>query len=135
MTSKTITKREQYNILTEVLGFAQANGYTLPEGVTYDTLVDFCAHEVELLDSKAASAKERAAKKREEGDALRETVYGVLSDTEAMTIDAIVSAINDPTVTRNMVTSRLGQLAKADRVEKDSVTTDDKRKIAAYRRK
>ena len=135
--TKKITKKEQYNVLLDIVRFVDGN-YALPEGVTFEYLYGFVNHEIELLDNKAAAAQKRAAVKKEEGDALREEVYNVLSDTDFMTIDDIVAAVGNPNVTRNMVTSRLTQLGRLDRVEKDNVAAgeDNKgRKISAYRRK
>ena len=135
--TKKITKKEQYNVLLDIVRFVDGN-YALPEGVTFEDLYGFVNHEIELLDNKAAAAQKRAAVKKEEGDALREEVYNVLSDTDFMTIDDIVAAVGNPNVTRNMVTSRLTQLGRLDRVEKDNVAAgeDNKgRKISAYRRK
>lgn len=137
--TKKITKKEQYNILLGILDFAENQGASIEVG--FDTLRDFVNHEIELLDGKAAAAQKRAAAKKEEGDALREEVYGVLSDNEYMTIDQIVDALGNPDVTRNMVTSRLTQLGKLDRVEKDTVPVESgaeggkTRKVSAYRRK
>ena len=138
--NKKITKKEQYNILLDILEYAENAGATIDGDVTYDDLRGFVNHEIELLDSKAAAAQKRAAAKKEEGDALREEVFSVLSDTDFMTIDQIVTAINNPDVTRNMVTSRLTQLGKLYRVEKDSVSAGTgeggkSRKVSAYRRK
>lgn len=136
--TKKITKKEQYNVLLGLIDYAETAGAAV-EGVTYDELRAFVNHEVELLDSKAAAAQKRAAAKKEEGDALREEVLNVLSDTEYMTIDQIVAALNNPDVTRNMVTSRLTQLGKIDAIEKDQVATETSggksRKVSAYRRK
>lgn len=139
-TTKKITKKELYTIMLDVLDKAEAGGIAPDEKASYEDLRNFVGHEIELLDGKAAAAQKRAAAKKEEGDALREEVFNALSDTEFMTIDAIVAVIGNPDVTRNMVTSRLGQLSKLDRVEKDSVSvsTGDgtkSRKASAYRRK
>lgn len=139
-TTKKITKKEMFTIIRGILDAAEQKGIMPDEKASYDEMKASIDHEIELLDSKAVAAQKRAAAKKEEGDALREEVFGVLSETEYMTIDEIVAAIGNPDVTRNMVTSRLGQLSKADRVEKDSVTVSagegaKSRKASAYRRK
>lgn len=138
--TKKITKKEQYNVLLGLIDYAEEAGAAIDGDVTYDGLREFVNHEIELLDSKAAAAQKRAAAKKEEGDALREEVYNTLSDTEYMTIDQIVDAIGNPDVTRNMVTSRLTQLGKQDRIEKDQISAGGgegakTRKVSAYRRK
>lgn len=126
-TIKKITKRQQYNVLLNLVDYAEEHGAQLHDEdteITFDTLRDFINHEIELLDSRAASAQKRAEEKREKGDILRENVYNVLSDDTYMTIDEIVTAVNDPDVTRNMVTSRLTQLIKLNRVVKDTISVD-----------
>lgn len=138
--NKKITKKEQYNVLLDLINYAENAGATLDTEATYDDLRTFVNHEIELLDNKAAAAQKRAAEKKVEGDALREEVLNVLSDTNYMTIDQIVTALNNPDVTRNMVTSRLTQLGKLDKVEKDSIAVGagegtKSRKVSAYRRK
>lgn len=140
------TKKEQYNTLLTLINQSEANGLYIEDGnVTFNELRDFINHEIELLDSKTAAAQKRAAKKRADGDALREKVYDVLDTEIFMTIDQIVEKINDPDVTRNMVTSRLAQLIDKDdpensRVEKEMVTVESpieggkSKKIAGYRK-
>lgn len=137
-----ITKKTYYATILDVLNAANDAGITLPEDITYEGIAEFVTHEVELLESKAASAAKRAAEKRAEGDALRETVYNALSDTEYMTIDEIVAAIGDPDVTKNKVTARLTQLGEkgTNQVEKTQVTIEavaeggKARKVSAYKR-
>ena len=136
-TTKKITKKEQYNVLLSILDTVK-DSYELPEGITYEDLTAFVEHEIELLDNKAAAAQKRAAEKKVEGDALRDKVYNVLSDTDYMTIDDVVAALDNPQVTRNMVTSRLTQLGRLDQVEKDTIAVGEEgktRKVSAYRRK
>lgn len=136
-TTKKITKRDNYNTIDEILTVAQESGITLDGDISYDMLHDFVAHELTLLDGKAAAAQKRAAAKKEEGDALREDVYNALTNDFTI-IDEIVKIVkaSNPDVTRNMVTSRLSQLGKLERVEKTLVAVDgDKgRKVSAYRR-
>lgn len=144
MNTKKITKKEQYNILLDILDYAENAGAKLEGDVTYDSLREFVNHEIELLDNKAAAAQERAAKKKAEGDELREKVLNILSTEEFMTPDTIVEALGDPDVTRYKVISRLTQLG--DRglglVEKSETSISaaaaeggKTRKAVAYRRK
>lgn len=141
-TVKKISKKEKLLALKAVAQTAEGSGITLDMGdITYGTLYDFVDHEIELLENKAAAAQKRAASKKAEGDALREQVYNVLSDTEFMTTDEIVKALGDEDITAQMVTSRLTQLASEEvgKVEKTQVTVSGKdggrsRKLSAYRR-
>lgn len=142
-TVKKPTKSANYNALKSILDAAESNGMILnAEDITYETLREFIDHELEMLANKAAAARKRAADKRMEGDALREKIYGVLSETEFMTIADIVKALNDEDVSPQMVTARLTQLAAPEvaKVEKDMVTVPasaeggKSKKLSAYRR-
>ena len=140
MNKVKITKKSQYTTILNILNNAEANGFALPAELDYPTLKDFVTHEIELLDNKAAAAAKRAAEKKEVGDQLRERVYNALSDSEFMTIGEIVTALNDPDISAQMVTSRLSHLNNLNRVEKDSMTVPatgeggKARKVSAYRR-
>lgn len=141
-TVKKISKKEKLLAVKAVAQAAENSGIVLDFGdITYGTLYDFVDHEIELLENKAAAAQKRAASKKAEGDALREQVYNVLSDTEFMTTDEIVKALGDEDITAQMVTSRLTQLASEEigKVEKTQVTVSGKdggrsRKLSAYRK-
>ena len=108
--------------------------------IDFGMLSDFANHEIELLDKKAESAAKRAADKKVAGDALRDRIYGVLSDTEFKTISEIVKELGDPDVSAQMVTARLTQLGSLGQIEKDSVTVPaageggKARKVVAYRK-
>ncbi len=145
--TKKITKKEQYNVLLDIITLAEDNGFEVSSEITYEDLRNFVNHEIELLDSKAAAAQKRAAAKKQEGDALREDVLNVLSETEFMTIDQIVEKVREATgktetqITRNMVTSRLTQLGEkgTNQVEREQISIGGEgakgRKASAYRRK
>lgn len=142
MNTKKVTKKEQYNVLLDILKAAEGT-IELEGDITYASLTEFINHEIELLDNKAAAAQERAAKKKAEGDELREKVLNTLSTEEFMTPDAIVDALGDADVTRNMVISRLTQLGEkgTNQVEKSEISVPaateggKARKAVAYRRK
>ena len=139
-TAKKITKKAMYATVLDILADAESRGFALPEGMDFGALSDFVNHEIELLDKKAESAAKRAADKKVAGDALRDRIYGVLSDAEFKTTSEIVSALGDPDVSSQMVTARLTQLINLEQVEKDSVTIPasgeggKSRKVVAYRR-
>ena len=78
---KKITKRDNFNAIIEVLTDAGR-----------EDLADVIKHEIELLDNKAAKAKATAAKKKTEGDALRDAVQAVLTD-ELATIKEITEKV------------------------------------------
>lgn len=141
-TIKKATKKDKLLALKAIAQTAENSGITLGfDDITYDSLYEFVDHEIELIDNKAAAAAKRAANKKAEGDALREQIYNVLSDTDFMTTDEIVKALGDEDITSQMVTSRLTQLVspEVNRVEKTQVTLPGKdggrtRKLSAYRK-
>jgi len=105
------------------------------EGSDYEDVagaLEFIDHQVELLDAKAVKAAERAAAKKADGDDLRQTVLGILTE-EAQTADDITAAIGDETITKAKVVARLAQLCKANVAEKEQVKTEDGRRVMAYR--
>ena len=105
--------------------------------ITVDELVAYCENEIELLDKKAAKAKETAAKKKAENDELTDVIASLLTD-ELQTTAEITAQIDDEDVTVHKVSYRLTQLTKAERAIKEEVSIPGKdgtkaRKIAAYR--
>lgn len=116
-----MTKRDCLNALYEIVVNADVeNG---------DTLMEFIEKELAQLDKRRDAAAKRAEKKKEASDALTEEIYGLLTDTP-MTIDEIVLALDNEDVTTNKVAARLGKLIKADRVVKEAVRVDKRRKMA-----
>ena len=104
-----------------------------PEAVT-----EFCINEIELLDKKAAKAKERAAAKASEGDALTEAVIAVMTTDEFQPIATIAANVADEDATVAKVTYRLTQLVKNGTAEKQEVTVgggegSKSRKVQGYR--
>lgn len=84
------------------------------------------------LENKAVKAKERAAQKKVEGDELRDKIESVLDD-DFKTIADIIDAVDIEDLTPAKVSSRVGQLVKLGRVEKEQVKVDDNRKVMAYK--
>ena len=115
-TSTKITKRAYFDAILAVF-----TGNELPEGITAEDVVNFCEDQKVALDNKAAKAKEYAAKKKAAGDELTERVFNVLSEDPA-TIDEIMLALNDESLTRQKVAYRLSSLAKDGRATKGEVT-------------
>jgi hypothetical protein len=125
MTEKTvkITKRDNF---TAIAAFLAEAGKT--------EWADVITHEIELLDNKAAKAKATAAKKKVEGDALRDTVQGVLTD-ELQTIADITAQIDGDDISTAKVQYRLNALVANGIARKEQVVVgegESKRKLMAY---
>lgn len=84
------------------------------------------------LENKAVKAKERAAQKKVEGDELRDKIESVLDD-DFKTIADIIDAVDVEDLTPAKVSSRVAQLVKLGRVEKEQVKVNDNRKVMAYK--
>lgn len=95
-------------------------------------MIEFIDKQLEYLDGKKKAAAERAAKKRAEGDALRDAVEQVLT-TELQSIDQITAQIEGEDVTKAKVTARLTQLVKAELAQKDMIKEESGRKVTAYK--
>ena len=118
-----VTKRDNFNTIIEVLNAAGR-----------EDLAAVIAHEIELLDNKAAKAKAKAAEKKTNGDALTDIVAGVLTD-EYATIADITAKIDAEDVSVAKVQYRLNQLEKAGRASKTQITVGEgqsKRKVVAF---
>lgn len=122
-TTKKITKTDNFNALKAIVAQVE------PENA--EALIAFLDKEIEAIANKAAKAKEKAAEKRAEGDALRTKIESLLTD-EYQTIAAITAAIGDEEVTAAKVTARLTQLVNADLAEKAQVTSGS-RKVMGYK--
>lgn len=124
---KKTTKKEYYEAIRAMVETVETVG-TIPA----DEVLTFIDKMVEQLDAKAASAKERAAKKKADGDELREIIQGILT-ADFQTIDSIVEQVGREDVTKNMVTARLTQLVKAEVAKKEQVKEEGTgRKVMAY---
>lgn len=121
--AKKVTKVEYFAQLKEIVAQVE------PENA--EELVAFIDKQVEAIENKAAKAKEKAAEKRAEGDALRATIEGLLTG-EFQTIATITAAVADEEVTPAKVTARLTQLVNAGVAEKAQVT-EGSRKVMGYK--
>lgn len=126
-----LTKRSVYEALLKMV----TETGTLD--ITEEDLKTFCENEIALLDKKAEKAKERAATKRAEGDALTDAVRSALTG-EFEPIADIAARIEGEDVTVSKVQYRLGQLVKNGEAEKEQITipatdTTKARKVMAYR--
>ena len=126
-----ITKRAMYEAIAEAMETGSCQ--FAPEAVK-----EFCMNEIELLDKKAAKAKERAAAKASEGDALTEAVIAVMTTDEFQPIATIAANVADEDATVAKVTYRLTQLVKNGTAEKQEITIvgsegSKSRKVQGYR--
>ena len=123
MENTKITKRNRYEALIAMIDAGALDSIVdYNADITAESMKDFCIAEIELLDKKADKAKERAATKAAAGDALTETIKGVLT-AEYQTIADITNAVAviDPEVTTSKVTYRLSQMLKNGVVAKSEV--------------
>lgn len=124
MTEKKITKKENFIEIVNVL-----------EEIGREDLAKVIKHEIELLDNKAAKAKATAAKKKTEGDTLRDAVQAVLTN-ELQTIADITAQVEGDDISTAKVQYRLNALVGAEIAAKEQVTVgegESKRKLMAYK--
>lgn len=108
------------------------------DSIDADALAAWAEKKIDQLDRKAVKAKETAAKKRAEGDALTEAVFEATSD-EFESIATIAERIEGEDVTVSKVSYRLNAMTKGDnpRLEKGEIAIEGegkKRRVVAYRR-
>ena len=126
-----ITKKAMYEAIAEAMETGSCK-------FSPDAVKEFCMNEIELLDKKAAKAKERAAAKAAEGDALTDAVMAVMTTDEFQPIATIAANVADEDATVAKVTYRLTQLVKSGVAEKQEVTIgggegSKSRKVQGYR--
>ena len=111
-----MTKREVFEAI-----IAGANASTLTiEGMKSEEVVAFFENEIVNLDKRAERSRATSAKKRAEGDALKELVKSLLTE-EFQTIADVVAQIEGEDVTASKVTYRLNSLAAEGYAEKADV--------------
>ena len=124
-----ITKRFVYE---QLIALAETGKMELTE----DQLKAFAENEIVQLDKKAAKAKEKAAEKKADGDALRDTVEAILTD-EFQTVADVSAQIEGEDVTVGKIRNRLSELVRMGVAEKATVSVDVDGKSAqrmAYKR-
>lgn len=118
---KKITKNEILDMILE-------------ECADNDTIVAYCENEKALLANKAVKAKERAAKKKEIGNELRDCIETILTNATApMTREDVLAAIENAEeleLTIAKVGAQISQLVQLDRAHKTTVKVGDKSKVA-----
>lgn len=118
-----MTNREKFDVIGKVF-----EGYE--DVAVRDEILEFVEKQIAALDHKNEAAKKRAAEKRAAGDELRARVLGVMND-EPITVDGILTALGDESLTPAKITARTKQLVAAGEVEKMAVKVDG-RKLMAY---
>ena len=113
-TTTKITKKDRYNAIIAIL--------TGVDGDQIDELIEFCEHEIELLDKKSAKTKEAAAEKKAAPDALLDAVQAVLT-ADFQTIPTVTAAL-DPSfdATASKVGYRLKVLVEAGVAVKEQIS-------------
>ena len=128
MEKNKVTKRDYFNAIR-----TYAEGVDAIGEYSADEIIAFIDKEIASLDNKAAKAKERAAAKRAETDALGEKVLAALTD-EYQTADDITAAVDEEDVTKAKVVSRLSKLIKDGKATKEEVAIEGvKGKKMAYK--
>lgn len=123
---KKLTKKD---ILTAIR--TEVETLTEVGGIPVAAVLDYVDTTIAQIDTKAAKAKERAAGKKAEGDALREEVFSHVTG-EWQTADAITALVAGEDITKAKVVARLTQLVKAGMVEKEQQKIGDA-KLMCYR--
>ena len=123
---KKLTKKDFYAALRTMVEGVDAVG-----DIPADEVLAFIDKTVEQIDAKATKAKEKAAEKKADGDALRADVLAVITN-EFQTADAITAALDNEEITKAKVVARLTQLVKAQEVVKEQMKVDD-RKVMCYK--
>lgn len=126
MTTEKITSRNHFERILSILN-------DVPDS---DDLIEFCNHQIEMLDKRAAKAREAAAAKREAADPMMEATLAALTN-EPQTIEDVVAAMDNSDCTIAKVRYRLTQLEKDGQVVKTEVTIPGgegqrARKVKAY---
>ena len=118
--------------MTKIDCFEQLAGIVEASDVeNKEDILKFIQGSIETLENRKKAAQERAEKKKNEPDELADAVKAVLSE-ELQTADDIAAQIEGEDVTKQKVVARLTKMVNAGIVRKDSVKTDDKRKVMGY---
>ena len=118
--------------MTKIECFEQLAGIVEASDVeNKEDILKFIQGSIETLENRKRAAQERAEKKKNEPDELADAVKAVPSE-ELQTADDIAAQIEGEDVTKQKVVARLTKMVNAGIVRKDSVKTDDKRKVMGY---
>ena len=125
MAEVKVTKREYFEEIKAIVEATEVENKA--------DIVEFIDKQIEILASRAEKAKERAAEKKEAGDAIRAAVLAVVTE-DLQTADeiAVQVEVEGEEITKAKVVARLTQLVKAELIVKDTVKVDT-RKLVAYK--
>lgn len=136
-----ITKREMFEAIKGLAESGALHMVDFNENITDEAVAEFCANEIDLLDKKAAKAKERKAIKKAEGDELTDIVRDAMSTEEFETREDIFKKLEvGEDVTIAKVGYRLTTLVNNGEAEKTEITLPaeveggKKRKVMGYRK-
>lgn len=117
------TKKDYFEILKDLVANADIDENDATE------LTEFLDKQLDQIENRKVKARERADKKLAESDALTDAIFATVTD-DIQSVDEIVLAVDGgEDVTRNRVTSRLGKLARAGKVIKESIKVDGKKRV------
>ena len=130
-----VTKKDYYNNIIQAMKTGEVS-------IDPVDIIAYCEKEIAMLDRKAEKAKERAAAKKADGDALTDAVKAALTNEFAITADITMKVAetlgDDAEVTVHKVQYRLTQLAKAGEAEVtdmkiEATETSKARTLKAYK--
>lgn len=99
------TKREMYEAIAEAM---KEN----------TEVVEFCAHEIELLDKKKGYKSSKPSKKSVENEAIKADILAVLGESETPLTIGEINTVLDRGYSPQKVSALLSQLIKAEKVVK-----------------
>lgn len=134
-TTTKITNRDRYNTLEEIVRDYFNEGTMSEE--EFEDIITFLHKQIEMLDKKAAKAKETAAAKKAEKDDLCEAVEAVLTN-EYQTRNDVFAQIEFEGAKIAQVGYRLSKLVALGIAEKSEISVPDEdgkktRKAMAYK--
>ena len=124
-TEKKITKKDILTALRQ-----HVEGVEMVDGISADVVLEFIDTTIAQIDAKATKAKEKAAAKKADGDALREEVLANVT-ADWQTADMITKAIDNEDISKAKVVARLTQLVNAGMVKKEQQKVGDS-KLMCY---
>lgn len=117
-----MTKREMYEVIANVFETVDVNTLNVEPEVV-EEIVIFTGKEIAAIDRKNVKARERAAEKRAEGDAITAAIEGILTN-EPKTVNDILAELEDATLTPAKIVARATRLVKAEKAVKETVKVD-----------
>ena len=119
MTEKKFTKRDKFNAIIDLI-----NGKEIP--VSSDELIEFCTHEIELLNKKSSSGSGTPTKTQVENAKFKDCIINALATLDKpVTIAELMAKCPEVAELSNQrISAMLSQLRKAEKI----VRTYEKKK-------